>query len=458
MIKSLRGMLLAWYALILAVVIAGFGASLYFSADRAARHEVDAALRSHLTALAACVTIEQGAPRALVPAEYGRQFPREGKHASYFSVRDASGQLLAASRDDLDLPPPERSQPPGPHRERPWPYDRDLFREMNMLGPGDTILTVGQRVEEDQRRLQQLLATIIAAGGASWLVALAGGWFLAGRLLAPIAKMSSTAASISAGQLSQRIDTAAIHNELGQLGVVLNGAFDRLEQAYEEQARFTADASHELRTPLAVMLSSASLALKRERSPQEYRQALETNLQAGERLHQLVERMLTLARADAERSAPREEPIELHELVAAECEFVRPLAEEKQVALLTRLDEIQMLGDEYSLRQITANLLSNALRYTPQGGRIEVSLTVGEQIVELRVSDTGIGIPADELPRVFDRFYCVDKARSRSQGGAGLGLSIVQTLVESLGGEVSCASAEGQGTTFLVRLPLRRAT
>ena len=286
-------------------------------------------------------------------------------------------------------------------------------------------------------------------------VGLTGGWLISARLLRPIAAISATAASIAATNLSGRIDPQGVDRELAELATVLNATFDRLEAAFARQARFTADASHELRTPLAIVRNHAELALSRPRSPEEYRETLTTCLRATIRMTALVEGLLTLARADAGRLELTRAAVDLRPTVKEAIGLFRPLAEQQAVSLSAHLEHAEVSGDPVRLVQVVANLLSNAVQHNRPGGSVTVRLGETAEEVVLEVADTGFGIPPEDQPHLFERFFRVDKARGRDSGGSGLGLAICKSIVEAHGGTIGCESVPERGSTFWVRLPRR---
>jgi signal transduction histidine kinase len=233
--------------------------------------------------------------------------------------------------------------------------------------------------------------------------------------------------------------------------------FARLQEEFSRQTRFTADASHELRTPVALLHSQIELALKRERSPEEYREALETCLRASGRMRALLDGLTTLARADAGKLTLALRPVDLVALAQDVVDQHEVEAERTKISLQTSLPgvPVEVNGDPVFLSRLLANLLANAVRHTPDGGRIVVSVTADQREAVLSVADSGCGIPEEDLPRIFDRFYRVDKARSRSSGGSGLGLAICRSIVEAHSGTITVSSRLEQGTTFVVRLPIR---
>jgi heavy metal sensor kinase len=267
--------------------------------------------------------------------------------------------------------------------------------------------------------------------------------------------MTEAAERISETNLEERIDVGRTETELSRLARTLNGAFDRLGAALDRQTRFTADASHELRTPVSIVVSNAECGLRRDRSAEEYREALEKCLRAGRRMTGVVEGLLVLTRADAGELVLATETVDLGTVVRETADFLAPLAAERGVAvnLNGEAAPVTVRGDAERLRNALGNLVSNAIRYNREGGRVDVSLSAGEEEAVLTVADTGVGIPADARDRVFERFYRVDGARSRDAGGNGLGLAITKWIVEAHGGRISLESEEGVGTTVTIRLP-----
>ena len=265
--------------------------------------------------------------------------------------------------------------------------------------------------------------------------------------------MSQTAGKISATKLTGRIDSRRVPAELHELALVLNGMFERLQIAFQQQARFTADASHELRTPVAVVLSHTELALTRDRSPEEYRKTIETCSHAASRMKSLVESLLLLSHADVGELALQPVPMDLSDAVRDNVNLLGTLAAQRSIAISTQLQNATLIGDPVRLGQVVANLLSNAIRYNRDGGSIAVTTEVLLGDAVLTVADTGAGISAEDQKHVFDRFFRADKARTRDAGGSGLGLAICRSIIEAHGGSIEVTSQVGAGTTFTVRVP-----
>lgn len=292
--------------------------------------------------------------------------------------------------------------------------------------------------------------------GLPLVLALAGigGWLLATRALRPLRTLAAQAGHISGSSLHTRLDPGRAIAELRSLVDSFNDLLSRLDQSFEVMRRFVADASHELRTPISVIRVEADVALTRDRSPAEYRESLSTILEESRRLTRLVEDLLNLARADAGHVRLETHDFYLNELLAECCRSVRTLAAARNLQLeCCATPDFQYCGDEQLLRRLVLNLLDNAIRYTPPGGRISAKVESGPSGLRILVADTGIGIPPEKTSRVFERFYRTDEGRARSDGGFGLGLSIVRWIAEAHHGAVECASTPGAGSTFTVTLP-----
>ncbi len=281
-----------------------------------------------------------------------------------------------------------------------------------------------------------------------------GGYALATRSLRPLDSMAEQARRITGSNLETRIAVEHPAQEVDVLIAAFNELLARLHQSFETMRRFVADASHELRTPVAIIRGEADVALSREREASEYRDSLRSVLDESRRLSRLVDDLLNLARADAGRVTLQTSDFYLNEVLADCCRSVNALARDHGVTLhCAPAADLQFTGDEQLLRRLILNLLDNAIRYTPSGGTVTASLENSAANVELRIADTGIGIAPAETERVFERFYRSGEARSRDEGGFGLGLAIVRWIAESHRGVVACASRPGLGSTFTVTLP-----
>jgi heavy metal sensor kinase len=317
------------------------------------------------------------------------------------------------------------------------------------------ILRVAYSEERLWHELGEFAGVLLLGFPIAVLLAGFGGYALARKALSPIDAMATQAKRISAERLDERLPVENPEDELSKLGTVFNDMLGRLQAGFDQLRRFTADASHELRTPLTAMRSVGEVALQDQRSPAEYRDVIGSMLEEVDRLTRLSESLLSLSRADAGYVHLRREEISLFRLAKEAISSLEVLAEEKHQRIYLQGNETLLVSaDRLILRQAIVNLLDNAIKYSPTESRILVFVqNGGNGRVFLDVVDTGPGIPKEHQPYVFDRFYRVDKARTREWGGAGLGLSIAHWAIGAHNGEMTLESKEGHGSTFRVSLP-----
>lgn len=392
------------------------------------------------------------APGLDLPEEFAELFAGPEDRRMYFLIWNHDGKVLEKSASA-----PELAYPNLKMRENELPMrlvrQRAEFREVVLAGRFETNILVGRTLRHDTAMLHRFAGILTLSAMGILAVGLVGGWWFSGRAIQPLKAMSRTAESISVQSLSQRIDVAETDSELGQLAVVLNKTFDRLQAAFERQVRFTADASHELRTPVAVMLAQIELSLARQRSEQDYRDALGTCLRAAQRMKLLIENLLVLARLDAGATELTLEPVALDQVTHDAVELIAPLAGQRRIIVNCDLAPVTVQGDRHRLAQVLTNLLTNAVRYNIDDGQIDVTVREDNSAAIVTIRDTGIGIAPEHLAHIFDRFFRVDPARSRSEGSSGLGLAICQSLVAAHHGTLTARSTLGEGTTMELRLP-----
>jgi signal transduction histidine kinase len=327
------------------------------------------------------------------------------------------------------------------------------------------VVQVAHPLGDLERVNREQINTLLTLVPLALLVAGVFGIFMTDRTLRPVRRITQAAAQIGAEDLSQRLEVTS-QDEFGELAETFNGmvnrldqafsrlenAYRRLEQAFEQQRRFTADASHELRTPLTRIKGSASLALAAPRTPAEYSKALRVVDQAADVMNRLVQDLLLLARADSDQLRLDQQPLDVAGLLQR---AVVAVPEGKKPSLQIELPDrpLAVLGHSDSLLRLLTNLIENAIRHTPEEGQITLSASELEDQVTITVADTGEGVSPEHLPHVCERFYRVDAARSRAQGGAGLGLAICQSIVQAHGGQLEIESELGRGTIVRVTLP-----
>jgi heavy metal sensor kinase len=456
---SIRWRLTLWNILAVAAVVLGFGALVYGLLRAALYERLDRSLRTGWQELERDTRLATDRDKRL---HY--LIGELEEHNNTFSiVYNQAGEAFART-DKLaadSVPPAPAVAPDGP---RSFDIDlpiigrqRALCGSLSLGGQECTVLLLSP-LEDVDRSLAQLLAALATAGPVALVLGGGLAYLLARKALAPVQQLHQATAAITADRLDRRLPVANPDDELGRLTQTINAMIARLELSFTEIRRFTADASHELRTPLAVIRAEAEVALHKPLDLAEHQDLLGSILEECGRLTRLTDQLLTLARADAGRPGSCSATVDLTSLVLGAVETIRPLAEIKGVSLQTAGDgTVQVQGDEARLRQVFANLLDNAIKYTPEGGTVRVELGQRGRTALVSVRDTGVGIPPEHLHRVFDRFYRVDKARTRVQGGTGLGLSIAQKVVTDHGGRIELASTPGQGTTCTVILPTDEA-
>jgi heavy metal sensor kinase len=451
---NIRWRLTVWNAVALAVLLAGFGTLVYVLLARVHYQRIDRSLQAEFDELHQKMNGQRDSARL-------RHWIYEFKeHENIFCiVYDGSGRVYEHTEElaQMSIPPAPAAAPGEPRFANldvpAIGHQRTLSGPLRLGEEEFTVLLMAP-LEDVESELGLLLTALLMAVPIVLVVAGAMGYLLARTALAPMEQLHRLTEQITADRLDRRLPVGNAGDEFGHLAQTINAMIARLERSFAEIRRFTADASHELRTPLAAIRMEAEIALGKALSPAEHQQLLGSILEECERLTRLTEQLLALCREDAGSARPAHAPLDLGALVGHVVETMRPLAEAKDLDLHTEGNgPIQILGDEVRLRQVFYNVLDNAIKYTPAGGRIDVHLGHRDGAALVTLHDTGIGISPEHLPRVFDRFYRVDKARSRAEGGTGLGLSIAQSIIAAHGGRIELDSQPGKGTTCTVTLP-----
>jgi two-component system OmpR family sensor kinase len=447
---SIRLRLTAYNGAVTAAILIGLGTTAYIALGHSLTDRLDAALAFEYE------EVVERLRAAGADADLG-DLTEAFRESYLLRVRDPAGRVLLESPAlvGIAIPTgPPRSRPTfatvtlgrlGPHR---------ILNGTRVIPPGPHTVQIAASLTPIQHELAELRAVLLAILPAGLLAAIGGGYWLAGRALAPVGRMASAARRISAANLDDRIEVANPRDELGRLAVTLNDMIQRLAGALASLRQFTADAAHELMTPLASIRTEAEVTLQALRTPEQYAETLASIVEEADRLARLADRLLTLAREDA-RAPSEMRPVALDALLRDAAEWARPLADRAGISLsLAALPPAVVAGDPDRLRPAFDNLLDNAIKYNQPGGTVHLSSRLDAGRVVVAITDTGIGIPGVALPRIFDRFYRVDPSRSRRTGGTGLGLSIARAIVRSHGGTIEAMSTTGRGTTFTVSLPV----
>jgi two-component system, OmpR family, sensor kinase len=448
--RSIRWKLQLWYGGLLLLLLSGFGFTAYRLESARQFRRIDEELQRRLPIL---VDWQRPVPgdrekrQFRLPPKEALLFDQAGSDAFYYIVWLKHGEPVTHSATaPTDVPQPKSGDAPN--------RVRGDFRESFLFpGPGDCVL-VGRSIAPDLAGLHQFAGWLLIIGGAVFSTGIAGGAWLVKRALGPIHTISAAAQTIATGDLTQRIQTHDTESELGQLAAVLNTTFARLEAAFEQQARFTADAAHELRTPLAVILLQTQNGLASDQLTEEQREAFAATQRAAQRMRRLTESLLTLARLDSGEHIHDRVVCELARVVAETTRLLQPLAAQHGARITTELVSAPCLANADELAQVITNLVGNAITHNRAGVSVHVTVFSDAQHAVLTVRDTGQGISAEDLPHLFERFYRVEKARTTTSGHTGLGLAITQAIVTAHRGTLSAESRVGEGSTMTVRLPL----
>lgn len=450
--RTLRSRLTAWYTLLLALALVLFSGYLYLQLEKSLIAQLDTTLQ-----VTASQVLDKAIERDGHPA-----FPNnlESKAATDRLIKAGLAVRLVDSRGTVwdgfgnyaavpPVLPTARGYANLAAGEATWRvYSQPLEDERGWLQVAESL--------EPTREVSEHLLTLMLLGFPSMLsIAGLGGWFLADRALQPIDRIIRTARAISSQDFTQRIGYRDAADEVGRLATTLDRMLDSLQEAFERERRFTADAAHELRTPLTAIKGRIGVALSRSRTPAEYENTLQDLEREADRLIRLANGLLYLSRLERQDHLPSfSQEVDLSNLLAALAEQMQPLAQAQHIELDVRIvPELSIRGNPDYLTNLVLNLVDNALKHTPRGGTVALKAHRSGDRIEVAVCDTGVGIEDKHLPHLFERFYRVEGARSRSTGGAGLGLAIAAEIARLHGGTLTVRSQIDRGTTFILQLP-----
>jgi two-component system, OmpR family, sensor kinase len=463
--SSIRTRLTLWYTTLLAITFVILGLAAYVLVSYTLHREADSALRSIATTLAERKVAESGNFPPNVDDVFRRFFglppvepffewvdPRGNPQNDLSQPKVIPFTALARQNAARGVATFETFSATGhyPIRILTWP----VISTGRVIG----LIRVGASEVNLQKTLSSFLLIMTGLFPLALALAGGGGWFLAHRALLPVDRMTQAARRIGASQLNARLELTGSDDELDRLAATLNSMLSRLEAAFNEMRQFTADASHELQTPLTILRGEMEIALRSPRSEAEYIEVMKSGLEEIERISLLVEGLLLLARSDAGVLKMDCKPVDLLMVTEEVIDRLVSLARSQQISLtLGHIESLEVPGDIVHLKRLLFNLVDNAIKYTPRGGNVTVSVEKVETFAVVSVADTGIGVLEEDNQKVFQRFFRSAEARSGTQGGSGLGLSIVKSIAEGHGGKVELTSVPGQGSTFRVYLPLTSA-
>jgi len=480
--RSLRFRLTVGYALFFCVMLIGVGAIFRQKLAASLDSQIREALDQEWAGLLGYLRIEKDKGVYKAIWFYDRDQPDESffieRLRRVYFVADAEGHVLSDQQQD-NLQTSEAYESIGrdspakiaavirsgqPHWEvrknsRGIPY---LIRSGGVMSEDNKQLffvAIGRSLADNQRILDQFTWTYV---GVIPLVLITGcllGWFLAARALTPVLEVAQAANRISGSNLSLRIPSRGAGDELDYLIATFNRMIQRLESSFNQIRQFSTDVSHELRTPITAIRGQLEVALFTANTAEQYREAMLNSLQDIERLSQIVRALLLLSQAESGQLALQKTRLNLSDLIADVVDQFQIPYEEAGVRLTADLHECFAEVDRIQIERMVSNLVSNAMKYTPPGGEVSVSLRPTPEAIEIAVQDTGCGIPADHLPHIFDRFYRVPGGASANrEKGLGLGLSFVDWIAKAHGGAVRVESTPGKGSRFLISLPISPST
>jgi heavy metal sensor kinase len=464
MIRALpiRWRLSLWYMSLTALVLVIFSVAVYIGLERRLSATLDEDLRSQASLAASSVTF--GGGNAILDAAY--QLSNDAllwvlslNGTQMLKVGGTQFEQFSPQQDEV-----ERAAVGKTTLSTVKVGDQTLRMITVPIRGGDRrgstneivgALQLGYSTSRVEDALDLLVQALLVIAPVAIVIAALTGYLLAGRALRPVADITRLAGQIDGDDLAARLSLDLPNDELGRLASTFDSMLNRIDLAFQRQRQFTGDAAHELRTPLALMRSQIDLALTQADTPLEFREALTALDGDVARMTSLVGMLLSLARADAGQLAPNRDSVDLADLARDVAEQLEPIARENGIAITTDLAPVTVSVDADMIIQVLVNLIDNAITNTPPGGTITVCVAPGDAATALvAVSDTGVGIPPEHLPRIFDRFYRIDTGRARSRGGIGLGLAICQAIAHAHDGVLSAHSENGHGSTFTLTIPI----
>jgi heavy metal sensor kinase len=449
---SIGARLTFWYSLVLSTGLSIFGIGIWLAVSHSLRGSLDETLAAQSAGVITVLHTEFQPANPNHLEEELTEYAAATPGGNLMTVLDPQGRPLLVSRT---VGMPGHASGTFGVQTQPSGQFRTLTSATSLNGEKYRVL-VAAPMDATEATLRRVRLLLLWSAPLVLLLASLGGYWISRRALAPVDEITREAQVIGIQNLSQRLAVPASGDEIQRLSETWNGMLARLEGAVKRLSQFTADASHELRTPIALIRTTAELTLRRERSAETYREALRQVVVESERTTRLVEDLLLLARSDAGLPSLPLERMELTPLVQDVCQQGRVLAEARQLQISAEIPDepVYVEANDPALRRMLLLLLDNAVKYTPSGGRITLSVDCGSAGATVAVRDTGIGIPETALPHVFERFYRVDESRNRDAGGTGLGLSIAKWIAERHHASLEAESVLGEGSVFRIRFPL----
>jgi heavy metal sensor kinase len=459
---SLRARLTLFYSAVLTVLLAVFGLIFYNALGLVIERRLTDELTTRAQYLANHERISNGGPQLVFNPDNREEAYLVHSAARYYQVFQLPSGTLVVQSQELDLlgvrlsPEAARSLANAPEYSD-LQLEQERLRFHNAIMPGNNesyLVRVGIPLTPADDAQRGFLRSLLFLTPIGVLLAAAVGWEMSRRALRPMRTLANAARQIDIEQLQQRLPTRGTNDEVDEVAHAFNETLARLENSVGQMQQFTASISHELRTPLTALRGEAEIALLEARSVDEYKHVLASQLEEFDKLSHMINQLLVLASAEAGEIQWTDQRVDLSALTASLADQLDPVATNKKITLETDVPpNINIRGDASWIERVILNLLDNAIKFTPEGGRVKISVTAEAGQVILRVQDNGIGIPPESLPHIFDRFYRAEPSRSKQIEGVGLGLALARWIVEKHRGRILAESQPGQGTTLNVILP-----
>jgi heavy metal sensor kinase len=450
LIKTFRLRLTILYAAAVVMMFSFFALAIYGEYKKEIQEAVDGDL------LEAAKTAVQKGPASKTTARDEEIIRRYGDE--YFQIISRNGDVVIASMKGDSSRPPNRALMieafKGVPKYETAVLKGENYRTLYYPVSEDTIVRVGVSLEDTDREIDRLQRLFIIFLPFIVVFSLLASWFLAGKSLDPVIKIKSLAKKVRQGKMKERIDIGLKGKEIDDLVTIFNEMLESIANSVEAQKRFTSDVSHEVRSPLSSLRSSIEVTLRRRREPGEYEDILRNNLADVIRLSKITDNLLFLARADHNIMQIRRQWFHVERFIQSVVERLNHQVLSAGISIVEDYQkDLEFYGDADLLEQAFSNLINNAIKFTPPGGKVEARAHEEDGAVVVTISDSGIGIPEEDIPHIFERFYRVNKERSRKSGGTGLGLAITQWIINAHKGTIAVRSKVGSGSEFIVMLP-----
>jgi heavy metal sensor kinase len=451
-----------WYSGILALILVVFSSAVYMYFENSLMNSIDTKIKSIADVLSSSLTDSRNQGVLGNFERYLENVLGKKPKGKFIQIIDPSGKIDAKMNDmETDVVPvPFSTMEKAAKGEIVYETVENLSSRTRMVtipfieNKQVSFVQVGASLADFDETMRKLLIIMIIGIPTSLSVTVIVGYFMAKKSLKPVDQIRKAAVKISSSNLDERIDIKGRRDELSRLAETFNAMISRLKDSFQRINQFSIDVSHELKTPLTILKGETEVALRKERSNEEYRHLLQSNLEEIDRMAQIIDDLLLLSKADRKDVKLNIENISLRDLIADVCMKMKIFADKKKISLVVdELADVRLSGDELKLRRMLWNIIENGIKYTPKDGTVTVSSYTNNGCVCIDVRDNGIGISADDIEYIFDRFYRADRSRKR-ESGSGLGLSISKWIAEAHKGVIEVTSQPAQGSLFLIKLPV----